>query len=102
MKCRHLTTSGHCTEVEHRPPCTARLCAEKNAARPLHREALDGAEGKTAGMMVRGEFMDWWERRNGATAAPEAARGAQTCAELPADVSGEKTAQKAGNLEKGN
>lgn len=117
MKCRHLTTSGHCAEVEHRPPCTARLCAEKNAARPLHLEtlkrmttrqqraeyleALDGAEGKTAGMMVRGEFMDWWERRNGATAAPEAARGAQTCAELP-DVSGEKTAQMAGNLEQGN
>lgn len=61
-----------------------------------------GAEGKTAGMMVRGEFMDWWERRNGATAAPEAAGGAQTGAELPADVSGEKTAQIAGNLEQGN
>lgn len=118
MKCRHLTQSGHCAEVEHRPPCTARLCPEKNAARPLHLEtlkrmatrqqraeypeALDGAEGKTAGMMVRGEFMDWWERRNGATSAPEAAGGAQTCAELPADVSGEKTAQIAGNLEQGN
>lgn len=65
MKCRHLTTSGHCAEVEHRPPCTARLCPEKNTARPLHLEtlkrmatrqqraeyleALDGAEGKTAG-----------------------------------------------------
>lgn len=95
MKCRHLTTSGHCAEVEHRPPCTARMCAEKNAARPLHLEtlkrmttsqqcaeyleALDSAEGKTAGMMVRGEFMAWWaRRRNGATAAPEAAGGAQT------------------------
>ena len=54
-------------------------------------------------MMVRAEYLEWWgRRRNGATAAPEAARGAQTCAELPADVSGEKTAQMAGNLEKGN
>lgn len=119
MKCRHLTPSGHCTEIEHRPPCTARLCAEKTAARPLHLETLkrmatrqqraeylerlDSAEGCMAGMMVRAEYLEWWERRrNGATAAPEAARGAQTCAELPADVSGEKTAQIAGNLEQGN
>lgn len=119
MKCRHLTTSGHCAEVEHRPPCTARLCGRKNEARPLHvanlarmatrgdrveyLERLDSAEGRMAGMMARAEYLDWWERRrNGATAAPEAARGAQTCAELPADVSGEKTAQIAGNLEQGN
>ncbi len=119
MKCRHLTQSGHCAEVERRPPCTVRLCAEKRAARPLHvanlarmatrcdrveyLERLDSAEGRMAGRMVRVDYLEWLERRwDGATAAPEAARGAQTCAELPADVSGEKTAQKAGNLEKGN
>ncbi len=119
MKCRHLTQSGHCAEVEHRPPCTARLCGSKNEARPLHvanltrmatrcdrveyLERLDSAEGRMAGMMVRAEYLEWWERRrNGATAAPGAAGGAQTGAQLPVDVSGEKTAQMAGNLEKGN
>lgn len=117
MKCRHLTQSGHCAEVKHRPACTARLCPEKNAARPLHvanltrmatrcdrveyLERLDSAEGRMAVIMVRAEYLEWWERRNGATAAPESAGGAQTCAE-PADVSGEKTAQIAGNLEQGN
>lgn len=81
MKCRHLTTSGHCTEVERRPPCTARLCAAKNEARLAHMDTLkrlggrqqraeylegvEHAEGRMAALVLRGEYIEWHERRHG-------------------------------------
>ena len=40
MKCDKLTSSGGCTETADRVPCTARLCAAKNSARPAHLDTL--------------------------------------------------------------
>lgn len=87
MKCQHLTMSGHCTEVEHRPPCTARLCATKNSARPAHLDTLkrlgdrqqraeylegvERAEGRLAAMVLRGEYIEWHERRHGSAIGGE-------------------------------
>ena len=81
MKCRHLTPSGHCAEAEGRPPCTARLCEAKNAARPAHMDTLkrlgdrqqraeylegvERAEGRLAAMVLRGGYIEWHERRHG-------------------------------------
>lgn len=87
MKCRHLTPSGHCTEVEHRPPCTARVCTAKNEARADHManlkrighhqqraeylEGVERAEGRLAAMVLRGEYIEWHERRHGSAIGGE-------------------------------
>lgn len=124
MNCPHLAISGHCADPTqphrpHRPPCTARVCAAKNEARPLHLATLkrltpaaarteyiaevDRAEGSVSGMLLRAEYLEWWERRrNGAKAAPEAAGGAQTGATHAERSDGAEAAHGAGNLEQGN
>lgn len=120
MKCPHLTHSGHCADPTqpHRPPCTARVCAAKNTARPLHLATLkrltpaaarteyiaevDRAEGSVSGMLLRAEFRDWWESRHITDAAAtrkEAPGGAEAAAMPPTDTTNCETAQKAGNLE---
>ncbi len=81
MKCDKLTSSGGCTETADRVPCTARLCAAKNSARPAHLDTLtrlgdrqqraeylegvERAEGRMAALVLRGEYIEWHERRHG-------------------------------------
>ena len=81
MKCDKLTASGGCTETADRAPCTARLCAAKNDARPAHMDTLkrlgdrqqraeylegvERAEGRMAALVLRGEYIEWHERRHG-------------------------------------
>ena len=88
MKCPHLTSSGHCAEVEHRPPCTARLCGVKNAARPLHLENLarcpdrearrqylegvESSEGQISMVVLRAEYIELHSQRSAANAAAAA------------------------------
>ena len=88
MKCQHLTMSGHCAEVEHRPPCTARLCGVKNSARPLHlenlrrcadrearRQYLEGvehSEGGVSALVLRAEYIEMHGKRAAADASAAA------------------------------
>lgn len=81
MKCPKLTTAGGCTETADRVPCTARLCAMKNTARPAHLdmlkrlgdrqqraeylEGVERAEGRVAALVLRSEYIEWHERRHG-------------------------------------
>lgn len=81
MKCPKLTTAGGCTETADRVPCTARLCAMKNTARPAHLDTLkrlgdrqqraeylegvERAEGRVAALVLRSEYIEWHERRHG-------------------------------------
>lgn len=81
MKCQHLTMSGHCADAEGHPPCTARLCGLKNAARAEHManlrrighhqqraeylEGVERAEGRLAALVLWGEYIEWHERRHG-------------------------------------
>lgn len=66
MKCLHLTHSGHCADPTQprRPPCTARLCAAKNEARPRH---IDSMRGKTA--QGRAEYIEIVRQSEGRLAA---------------------------------
>lgn len=81
MKCPKLTIAGGCTETADRVPCTARLCAMKNTARPANLDTLkrlgdrqqraeylegaERAEGRVAALVLRGEYIEWHERRHG-------------------------------------
>lgn len=81
MKCPRLNTAGGCTETADRVPCTARLCAMKNTARPAHLDTLkrlgdrqqraeylegvERAEGRVAALVLRSEYIEWHERRHG-------------------------------------
>ena len=72
MKCDKLTASGGCTETADRVPCTARLCAAKNEVRLAHMDTLkrlgdrqQRAEGRMAALVLRGEYIEWHERRHG-------------------------------------
>lgn len=92
MKCPHLTQAGHCAEVEHRPPCTARLCGVKNEARPRHlenlarcpdrearRQYLEGvsnSEGQISMVVLRAEYIELHSQRAAANAAAAAQEGA--------------------------
>lgn len=87
MKCDKLTATGGCTETAERVPCTARLCGIKNTARGDHManlkrlghhqqraeylEGVERAEGRMAALVLRGEYIEWHERRHGSAIGGE-------------------------------
>ena len=87
MKCDKLTRAGLCADTEGPSPCTARLCGLKNAARADHManlkrlghhqqraeylEGVERAEGRLAALVLRGEYIEWHERRHGSALGGE-------------------------------